>query len=127
MIDWSLIIKFYAFPLFTIIEAVLKKIKWDKVLPHWPTQVWFPILEKWRSAKTLYSHPADTCYIYQPFPARFTLYTSTSLFWSASYPGTTELLQHVCNSNRHHNGVLALWYQQTIPDLPQMLGTVLPV
>ena len=45
-IDWSNL-NFYAFPPFSVIPAVLKKIREDKatgicVLPHWPTQAWFP-------------------------------------------------------------------------------------
>ena len=44
-LDWSTL-KFYAFPPFSVIPAVLKKIRDDKamgvcVLPNWPTQVWF--------------------------------------------------------------------------------------
>ncbi|CAD6241384.1 GSCOCG00002711001-RA-CDS, partial [Cotesia congregata] len=42
---------FYAFPPFSIITRVIKKIKDDKaegvlVVPHWPTQVWFPTFQK---------------------------------------------------------------------------------
>ena len=49
-INWSLL-KFYAFPPFSVIPPVLKKIKEDKatgicILPHWPTQAWFPLVEK---------------------------------------------------------------------------------
>ena len=91
---------------------------------HKPGSQWW---KKWRSAKASCSHPADPCCIYQPFPTRSTLYTSSSLSWYASYPGTTQPPQHLTGSNRHHNGVLALRYQQTIPDLLQLLGKVLPV
>ena len=40
-------LKFYAFPPFSIMPAVLKKIQTDKgegicVLPNWPTQSWYP-------------------------------------------------------------------------------------
>ena len=39
--------KFYAFPPFSVITSLLKKIQEDKaegvcVLPNWPTQPWFP-------------------------------------------------------------------------------------
>ena len=45
-INWAKL-KFYAFPPFSVIAAVLKKIQEDKVtgvcvLPNWPTQPWFP-------------------------------------------------------------------------------------
>ncbi|XP_068734585.1 uncharacterized protein [Montipora capricornis] len=45
-INWAKL-KFYAFPPFSVIAAVLKKIQEDKatgvcVLPNWPTQAWFP-------------------------------------------------------------------------------------
>ena len=45
-INWATL-KFYAFPPFSVIPAVLKKIQEDKaigvcVLPNWPTQAWFP-------------------------------------------------------------------------------------
>ena len=44
--NWAKL-KFYAFPPFSVIAAVLKKIQEDKatgicVLPNWPTQAWFP-------------------------------------------------------------------------------------
>lgn len=49
-LDWSTL-KFYAFPPFSVIPAVLKKIRDDKatgvcVLPNWPTQAWFPLAMK---------------------------------------------------------------------------------
>lgn len=42
-------ISFYAFPPFCIIQKVLKKVQEDKatgllVVPHWPTQPWWPYL-----------------------------------------------------------------------------------
>ena len=45
-INWHTL-KFYAFPPFSIMPAVLKKIQADKgegicVLPNWPTQSWYP-------------------------------------------------------------------------------------
>ena len=45
-INWHSL-KFYAFPPFSIMPAVLKKIQTDKgegirVLPNWPTQSWYP-------------------------------------------------------------------------------------
>ena len=45
-INWAKL-KFYAFPPFSVIAAVLKTILEDKatgvcVLPNWPTQAWFP-------------------------------------------------------------------------------------
>ena len=44
-INWAKL-KLYAFPSFSVIAAVLKKIQEDKatgvcVLPNWPTQAWF--------------------------------------------------------------------------------------
>ena len=45
-INWAKL-KFYRFPPFSVIAAVLKKIQEDKAtgvcaLPNWPTQAWFP-------------------------------------------------------------------------------------
>ena len=45
-LGWSTL-KFYAFPPFSVIPAVLKKIRDDKatgvcVLPNWPMQAWLP-------------------------------------------------------------------------------------
>lgn len=72
-------LKFYTFPPFSIIAPVQKKRKEDKatgvcILLHWPTQAWFPMVEKWRSAKTSCFHPADPYYISRP-----SLYTYASL------------------------------------------------
>ena len=49
-LDWSTL-NFYAFPSFSVIPAVLKKIRDDKatgvcVFPNWPTQAWFPLAMK---------------------------------------------------------------------------------
>ena len=65
-IDWS-VLKFYAFPPFSIIAAVLKKIEEDKatgvcILLHWPTQAWFPMVEK-------IGDPQKRCTSTQPIPA----------------------------------------------------------
>ena len=45
-LDWSTL-KFYAFPPFSVIPAVLRKIRDNKatgvcVLPNWPMQAWLP-------------------------------------------------------------------------------------
>ena len=61
-IDWSLL-KFYAFRPFSIIASVLKKIKEDKatgvcILPHWPTQAWFPMVEKMAVRKSVVRPPS---------------------------------------------------------------------
>ena len=45
-LDWSFV-KFYAFPPFSVISAVLSKIQDDQaegicVIPNWPTQPWYP-------------------------------------------------------------------------------------
>ena len=60
-IDWSLL-KFYAFPPFSIIASVLK-IKEDKatgvcILLHWPTQAWFPMVEKRAVRKSVVLPPS---------------------------------------------------------------------
>ena len=44
-------LKFYAFPLFSVISRTLKKIKAEKaegilVVPYWPDQAWFSVLFK---------------------------------------------------------------------------------
>ena len=49
-LDWSRFV-FYAFPPFSILARVLKKIEYDGargilILPNWPTQVWFPLLRR---------------------------------------------------------------------------------
>ena len=49
-LDWPTL-KFYAFPPFSVIPAVLTKIRDDKatgvcLLPNWPTQAWFPLAMK---------------------------------------------------------------------------------
>ena len=48
--DWFTL-NFYAFPPFSVIPAVLKRLRNDKatgicVLPNWPTQAWFPLAMK---------------------------------------------------------------------------------
>ena len=63
-------LKFYAFPPFSVIPSILKKIQEDKaegvcVLPKWPTQLWFPkamqmitrSLVKLKACETLMSLP----------------------------------------------------------------------
>lgn len=47
--------RLYAFPPFSIISRVLRKIKEDEatvltILPLWPTQVWFPTALRWLAA-----------------------------------------------------------------------------
>ncbi len=49
-LDWSSFV-FYAFPPFSMITIVLRKIEYDGakgilVIPNWPTQVWFPLLRR---------------------------------------------------------------------------------
>lgn len=53
---------FYAFPPFSLILKVLRKIIRDKgtgivVVPYWPAQPWFPIFTKLLSEKPLFFHP----------------------------------------------------------------------
>lgn len=65
-------LKFYAFPPFSIVPAVLKKIASDKgegisILPNWPTQSWYPKVMKMllqppielKSRKDLLTLPSD--------------------------------------------------------------------
>lgn len=60
--DFSLVwstLNFYAFPPFSVIPAVLKKIRDDKatgvcVLPNWPTQAWFPLAMKMAICNTVH-------------------------------------------------------------------------
>ena len=57
-LDWSRFV-FYAFPPFSIITQVLKKIEYDRakgilVLPNWPTQVWFPLLRRLLTAEPVH-------------------------------------------------------------------------
>ena len=49
-LDWSKF-NFYAFPPFSMITRVLRKIEYDGargilIVPNWPTQVWFPLLHR---------------------------------------------------------------------------------
>jgi len=90
-IDWS-VLKLYAFPPFSIIASVLKKIKEDRatgvcILAHLPTQAWFPMVDKMAIRESVVLPPSR---LLLHLPTRPTLYTHTSLSWSASYPGTTE-------------------------------------
>ena len=120
-----------AFPPFSIIAAVLKKIKEDRatgvcILPHWPTQAWFPMVDKMAIRESVVLPPSRSLLHLPTLPDQ-THSLHTSLSWSASHPGTAEQPQHLPDRNQHHNGVLALWHQQTIPDLPQTLGHLLPI
>ena len=61
-IDWS-VLKFYTFSPFSIIAAVLKKLKEDKatdecIFLHWPTQAWFLIVEKMAIHKSVVLPPS---------------------------------------------------------------------
>ena len=56
-IDWSEYM-FYAFPPFSILLHVIKKIEYDGatgilIVPNWPTQVWFPLLRRLLLAEPL--------------------------------------------------------------------------
>ena len=71
-IDWS-VLKFYAFPPFSIIAAVLKTIKEDKatgvcILPHWPTQAWFKMVEKMAVRKSVVLPPSRSLVYLPTFP-----------------------------------------------------------
>ena len=49
-LDWSNVV-FYAFPPFSIISQVIKKIELDGatgilIVPDWPTQAWYPLLRR---------------------------------------------------------------------------------
>ena len=59
-IDWSEYV-FYAFPPFSILLHVIKKIEYDGatgilIVPNWPTQVWFPLLRRLLLAEPLMLH-----------------------------------------------------------------------
>ena len=59
-IDWSEYM-FYAFPPFSILLHVIKKIEYDGatgilIVPNWPTQVWFPLLRRLLLAEPLMLH-----------------------------------------------------------------------
>ena len=63
-INWANL-KFYAFPPFIVIAAVLKKIQEDKalgvcVLPNWPTQAWFPKAMKMMVQETVMLEASKT-------------------------------------------------------------------
>ena len=56
--DWANEV-FYAFPPFSILPQVLKKIEYDGakgilIVPNWPTQVWFPLLHRLLLAEPLH-------------------------------------------------------------------------
>lgn len=78
--DWI----FYAFPPFSIITKVIKKIKDDKaegilIVPHWPTQVWFPAFQKlsigdWVWLEADLNHSISPCRSrHHPLAAKLTL------------------------------------------------------
>lgn len=55
---------FYAFPPFSLIQKTLQKVITDRasgiiVVPHWPTQPWFPILQKIASSDYIHFSPSD--------------------------------------------------------------------
>lgn len=61
-VNWSKY-RFYAFPPFTMVAKVLQKIISEKaqgivVVPHWPTQPWFPLFKSMLLEKPLYFSPS---------------------------------------------------------------------
>ena len=69
MPDWGRY-KFYAFPPFSIIPKVLQKIRNDKavgvlIIPHWPTQSFWPIVLELSVKRPFYIPRETTCYSFQ--------------------------------------------------------------
>ena len=63
-------IEFYAFPPFSVVHRVLKKILLDKaegvvVVPDWPTQVWWPLLKR-LLVRTPWPLPSRSTTLYLP-------------------------------------------------------------
>ena len=61
-VNWSKYL-FYAFPPFAMVAKVLQKINSDKaqgivVVPHWPTQPWFPLFKSMLLEEPLYFSPS---------------------------------------------------------------------
>lgn len=62
-INWQTL-NFYAFPPVSVMAKVLRKIITDKaegtlVAPYWPTQAWFPLLNKLLVSEPIFFEPAD--------------------------------------------------------------------
>ena len=113
-IEWSLL-KFYAFPLFSIIASVLKKVKEDKatgvcILPHWPTQAEFPMVEKMAVRKSVVLPPSRSLLHLPTLPARSTLYTSDL---SPGLPLIREQLNNHNMSQTATDIIMASWRSGT--------------
>ena len=109
-------LKFYAFPPFSVIPMVLRKIQADKaigicVFPNWPTQAWFPkatamLLQDLIELK-IYFH-------YQAIRGSYIHYTRNFLSLFASYQEETRKYRTVFTYARYYNGVLENGHSQTI-------------
>lgn len=81
-ISWSNVL-FYAFPPFALILKMLQKIIHDKaegivVVPYWPTQPWFPILQKVMISDSLHFGP-DIKLLKSPFRLSHNLHKTLTL------------------------------------------------
>lgn len=66
-------IDFYAFPPFSLVTRVLEKIVSDKakgivVVPHWPSQPWYPLWSSLVTSQKMFFGP-DIALLYSPFRA----------------------------------------------------------
>lgn len=82
-IKWNKSLNFYAFPPFSIIGRVLKKIVEDKafgilVVPYWPNQPWFSLFLKLCTAKPLFFNPKRNL-ILSPFRTTHPIWKNISL------------------------------------------------
>jgi hypothetical protein len=64
-------INFYAFPPFSLVSKVLEKIISDKakgivVVPHWPSQAWYPLWSRLITSEKMFFGP-DKFLLHSPF------------------------------------------------------------
>ncbi|XP_044585057.1 uncharacterized protein LOC123265399 [Cotesia glomerata] len=106
--DWI----FYAFPPFSIITKVIKKIKDDKaevilVVPHWPTQVWFPAFKKLSIEDWVTS--SSPCH--KTYPGCRQAISQALLGKGMPKEAVEILLASLADSTlKNYNGTLKLWW-----------------
>lgn len=74
---------FYAFPPFSLILKMLQKVIFDRangvvVVPYWPTQPWYPVLQKLIVSKPIYFQPQPNL-LKSPFRSTHSLHKTLTL------------------------------------------------
>lgn len=77
-------IYFYAFPPFALILKMLRKIMADKaegvvIVPHWPTQPWYPLFKKLIHSKCIYYLEPNVNLLKSPFRSTHHLHSTLRL------------------------------------------------